>query len=165
MLETQADQINRIQFGTQDENLHFILSDARNGSNNMYNTSQEINTQGRGIMYRIVDLKKFFVQLKKVTFGFETFNLKLRLIDSFLKENDGIYYLEVKKGKIKLVENKEYDIEIEIDIAGFSSMVVGSINFNDLVRYGLVKISDLKFINKVNNTFTLISKPICMTYF
>jgi predicted acetyltransferase len=164
----QADQVNRISFATQDVNFHYILSDARNGTNNLLSddyVSQEINTQGRGIMYRVVNIPSFFEKLSDVKFGNHTLTLKLTITDTFMSENNSSFYLNVEKGFVKLMDINEPDVEIKLDISEFSSMITGCISFKELVIYGLASISDSKYIDTINDTFKVDSSPICMASF
>ncbi|MHA2363814.1 MAG: GNAT family N-acetyltransferase [Candidatus Hodarchaeales archaeon] len=164
-LHTQADQINRIVFATQDTTFHFLLSDARNESNNMFQTSQEVNTQGRGLMYRIINTKKFFQDLKNHDFGHQTCRLKLNIEDTFISENNGSLILHFENGKASIVEQEDYDVEIKIDIPNFSSMVMGVIGFRKLYQYGFVEISDISFVDTMNKLFLIEEKPVCTTQF
>lgn len=161
----QSDQINRIIFATQDENFHFILSDARNGTNNIFMTSQEINTQGRGIMYRIVDIQKFFEIMGTNRFGAESISMKLIITDSFLPKNTRNYFLQVTNGNLVVKDDEKHDVEIKLDISDFSSLVVGSISFSELTKFGLVEISNKDYISVIDNVFRTEMKPICMTQF
>jgi predicted acetyltransferase len=167
-LHKQADQINRISFATQDTNFHYILSDARNGTNNLLSfdyVSQEINTQGRGIMYRVVNIPSFFDKLTSIKFGNNTLILKLTITDTFMPKNNGSFHLKIENGFIKLIDQANYDVEIKLGIADFSSMVTGSITFKELVIYGLASISDTRQVRIINDTFKVDSQPICMASF
>jgi predicted acetyltransferase len=164
-IHSQADQINRIQITTQDEFLHFIISDARNGTNNLFHTSQEIARVGRGLMYRIVDFNKFLLDVKNINFNNVNLDFKISLIDSFVTENGGDYFLSVKDGFIGLNNKQNYDVSIEIDISDFSSLIMGVTGFKDLERLGLVKISDNNYVTILENLFRTNNKPLCMTFF
>ncbi len=57
-LHTQADQIDHIFFNLHDDSFHHLLFDPRNGTDNPIATLyQESNTQGVGIMYRVVNVR------------------------------------------------------------------------------------------------------------
>src|SRR4051812_19563267 len=60
-LHTQADQIDHIFFSLHDDSFHHLLFDPRNGTDNPIATLyQESNTQGVGIMYRVVNVRALF---------------------------------------------------------------------------------------------------------
>jgi hypothetical protein len=52
-----------------------------------------------------------------------------------------------------------------MDIAEFSSMILGVVDFYDLHRYGLAEISKPALIDKVNRLFKTIRRPITPTQF
>ncbi len=55
-LRKQADQVGRIIYETQDETFHYVLNDPRDGSGNLLaGLWHQANTQGVGIMYRVID--------------------------------------------------------------------------------------------------------------
>lgn len=165
-LRTQADQIRYVVFNTQDENFHNMLSDPRNGSDNLIpSVYHESNTQGVGLMYRVTDIKLFFSALKEHNFGGESIRLKLTIKDSFIPENQGSTIVYFNRGKADTAEDGEYDAEVTMDIAEFSSMAIGAARFKDLYNYGLADISNPAFTDTVNKLFAHEEKPKCTTAF
>ena len=82
-LRTQADQIEAVVLNTQDEDFHLLLHDPRNGSHNlMPSVYHESNTQGVGIMYRVIDVPRLFALLAGHNFGGQTLTVQLNLRDS-----------------------------------------------------------------------------------
>jgi predicted acetyltransferase len=59
----------------------------------------------------------------------------------------------------------EYDVSLRLDIAEFSSLLAGSVDFSSLFRYGLVEISDPAYVNTINRIFAVEQKPMCTTSF
>ncbi|MFW9992245.1 MAG: enhanced intracellular survival protein Eis [Candidatus Odinarchaeota archaeon] len=167
-LHTQADQVNRIIYCTQDESIHFLLTDARNGTNNLlgdHHVSQETNTQGRGLMYRVTDTENLFKHLSEHDFGQQTCKLKLSVTDTFLQENSNPLVIHFEKGKATLKKEDEHEVEITMDVSEFSSMVMGVISFKKLYQYGLAEISDSSYLEIVNRIFLVGEKPICLADF
>ncbi len=77
-VRSQADQFDRIVYETQDDQFHFLLADPRNGSGNLLmGLWHEVNTQGTGIMYRVVDVPTLFAELADHDFGAQTCRLRL----------------------------------------------------------------------------------------
>ncbi|MGE5333068.1 MAG: enhanced intracellular survival protein Eis [Nitrososphaerota archaeon] len=165
-LRSQADQINRIEFNTQDENFHLLLSDVRDGSNvllpSVYHRS---NVQGVGIMYRVVDVRRAFEVLRAVNFGGESLTLRVNVTDSFLPENEGHVTVRFNKGRPDIEQAATPDVGITLDIAEFSSLLMGAADFRSLYRYGLADISEVTRVEQVNRLFATREKPICMTHF
>ncbi|WP_235616401.1 hypothetical protein [Lysinibacillus parviboronicapiens] len=64
-LNSQADQVNRIEWNTQDNNIHSFLGDTRNGTGHLIpNVYHASSVAGIGLMYRIINVIGFFEELK-----------------------------------------------------------------------------------------------------
>jgi len=167
-LHTQADQIRHITFDTQDEFFHYLLLDPRNGSERLIPyIYHESNLQGVGLMYRVSDTSGIFNLLRERNFGGQTCKLKLTIEDSFLPENAGSTYLRFEDGRLHLVDegadDGDYDVEVCMDVAEFSSLLVGAVNFRSLYRYGLAELSDPGYVRVVDRIFAVEDKPMCTT--
>jgi predicted acetyltransferase len=165
-LNTQADQIDYIFFTLHDESFHHLLFDPRNGTDNpIAALYQESNTQGVGIMYRVVNLRALFERLADHDFGGQTCKLKFTIDDSFLPENGGELVVHFLNGRATVQEGGDHDIAIQLEIAELSSLLMGVVSFTALQRYSLATISDASAIGTVNRLFLAEEKPICMTLF
>ena len=165
-LRTQADQIEAVVLNTQDEDFHLLLHDPRNGSHNlMPSVYHESNTQGVGIMYRVIDVPRLFALLAGHNFGGQTLTVQLNLRDSFWPDCDGKWVLMVENGRITLNQSATPDVEIGLDIAEFSSLIMGATTFRQLLTYGLADISDPAYADAVHALFYTPNKPICHTAF
>lgn len=165
-LNSQSDQVRHCIINTLDDNFHFLLNDPRNNSNNLIpSVYHESNKQGVGLMYRVIDIVGIFNDLKKYNFNNQNLILKLSITDSFIKDNDKSFIIEFIDGYAKTSDNKKYDVEIKLDIADFSSMLLGVVDFKSLYYYNLAKISDLSYLDAVNTVFKMERKPICLTDF
>ncbi|MBU7018933.1 MAG: GNAT family N-acetyltransferase [Theionarchaea archaeon] len=164
-LHSQKDQIRYIIIDTQDEYFHSLLPDPRNDSDLLIPSVYHVcHTSGVGLMYRVMDVEKFFAVLKDHNFGNQNCALKICVQDSFHKENEGDTIIHFKDGKPHLGK-KDYEIEISLDISEFSSLVMGVIPFKQLYRYGLADISDVNRIDVVDALFRTEEKPVCTTRF
>jgi len=162
-LQTQLDQVNRIIYNTQDPDFHWLIHDPRNGEPNIFKTSQESNVQGLGIMYRVIDTLKIFGQLEEHNFNNVSLKLKMNVRDSFHPENNKSHIVHFENGKAKTSEG-DYDTEISIDISEFSSLLMGVIEFNKLIEYGIAKISNPEYTQLVNTAFKS-QKPVTTEQF
>lgn len=165
-LHSQGDQIEQIIFNTQDESFHYLLQDPRYGSGKLLPQVpyHESNTQGLGIMYRVIDLPQLFKILANHNFGDVTCRLKINLSDSFLPQNAGSTMVGFSEGRAQLKNEDSYDIAIQMDVSEFSSLVVGAVGFAKLHEYGLASISDSTYVKVIDRLFAA-PKPICMTRF
>ncbi|HEU5349549.1 MAG TPA: GNAT family N-acetyltransferase [Ktedonobacterales bacterium] len=165
-LRSQSDQVNRIEFNTQDDNFHLLLSDVRDGSNVLLpSVYHQSNVQGVGIMYRVVDVRRAFELLRAVNFGGESLTLRINVSDSFLPENESHVTVRFSKGRPDIEQAASPDVGITLDIAEFSSLLMGAADFRSLYRYGLADISETARVEQVNRLFATSEKPICMTHF
>jgi predicted acetyltransferase len=165
-LYTQADQINYIIFNTQDEFFYLLLADPRDPSYTLFESvAHETNSQGIGIMYRVIDTRGIFKILRSHNFGNQTCMLKISIHDSFLHENDGSTFIHFIGGKPHLFTRGKHDVEIRLDVSDFSSLIMGVVSFKSLYEYGLAEISHTKYINTVNRIFMADEKPRCTTLF
>jgi hypothetical protein len=57
------------------------------------------------------------------------------------------------------------DAVIQLDVASFSSLVMGAIDFVSLYRYGQATLSNPDMLFVINTLFRTDQKPICMTRF
>ena len=165
-LNSQNDQIRYIVINTQDENFRFALNDPRNNSDRLLvSVYHECSTQGTGIMYRVINIPKLFEDLKDHNFNNISCKLKLSILDTLIPENQGSYAVHFNNGNSSLVEKDDYDVELTMDIADFSSLITCAVDLKSLHKYGRVQLSDEGFLNTLNVLFSSDEKPLCMTDF
>ncbi|UCD17534.1 MAG: GNAT family N-acetyltransferase [Candidatus Zixiibacteriota bacterium] len=165
-LHTQTDQVNRVVFSTQDDNLHFLPFDPRDGSReNVGRLSHRCNLQGIGAMYRVIDIPGIFRLLKEHNFGRQNLRLRMSIHDSFFAANSGNTIIHFVNGKPHLKRSGNYDATITLDISDFSSLLMGSVDFRSLYLYGLADISDAAHVNTVNRLFRVEERPDTITQF
>lgn len=161
-LHTQGDQINRIVFNTQDESFYHVLQDPRNHSNEMIpSVYHESNTSGVGIMYRMNDVS---ILLDGKFVGVKDCSIRITVNDTFMNVSNDFYF-DVMEGQINMRQHTDSPIHVSLDMASFSSLVMGSVDFVSLYRYGKVQVSDQHEIEVLSTIFNVNSKPICMTLF
>jgi predicted acetyltransferase len=178
-LQSQADQIRSVVFWTQEDDFHYLLLDPRNGSDYlMPHIYHESNTQGVGLMYRVLDTVALlrFLDQSRYTVEDQTGSLYIEVADTFLPENSGLVVAQFDHGRIQSVERATTGsasmpdtvgkpISISLDIADFSSLVLGVVGFKSLYAYGLVKLSDPSSLDRVHRLFQTPAKPRCVTAF
>ncbi|MHB1393518.1 MAG: GNAT family N-acetyltransferase [Clostridia bacterium] len=165
-LNTQEDQINRVIFNTLDENFHHLLLEPRDGSDNLMTpVYHESNLQGVGLMYRVTDTRVLFDALKGHNFNNQSCKLRLNISDSFIKENNGSIIVHFTYGRAIVSEGSEYEAAVDLNIADFSSLIIGAVGFKALLKYGIARISDFKYADTVDKIFEMPEKPICLSMF
>ncbi|HET6445301.1 MAG TPA: GNAT family N-acetyltransferase [candidate division Zixibacteria bacterium] len=165
-IRSQLDQVAWISYATHDESFQFLLSDPRNDSGRIIPpVYHESNSQGVGLMYRVIDIPGLFSCLANHRFGNHDLRLRLSVSDSFLPENDMAISLSFDAGRARIVDPRADDVEISMAIPEFSSMIVGAVRFSELFNYGLADISDENCLEMVDSLFKHENKPICLSRF
>ncbi|WP_243432636.1 GNAT family N-acetyltransferase [Lysinibacillus sphaericus] len=165
-LNSQSDQVNRIEWNTQEDNVHFFLGDVRNGSNHLIPSVYHENAvSGVGLMYRIINVKGFFEELTTHHFNGVTLTFKLTVTDSLLAENNQQLIIQAVEGTINMNESGPYDVEIIVDVAELSSLVMGVITVQELYMLQRIKISHEQYLQALQKFFFVFEKPKCMTAF
>jgi hypothetical protein len=55
--------------------------------------------------------------------------------------------------------HSDYDVEVDINVEWFSSLVMGVVDFRKLWMYGLVEVSDESYIDSLDRLFHVTKKP------
>lgn len=166
-LHSQADQINRIVFTTQDENLHHLFNDPRDGVEEMIpHVSHQTNVAATGIMFRLVNHKALWSALASADFGGVTCKLRLNIRDRFLPENAESMVIHFENGCPVLVDNTDdYELEVTADVTDFTALLMGIVPFSWFARNGLIQISNPSYTSTITRLFLTDEKPICATMF
>ncbi|RDU38331.1 GNAT family N-acetyltransferase [Neobacillus piezotolerans] len=165
-LNSQSDQIERIVLNTQDDGLEYMLGDARNGSEYLIpSVFHETNRAGVGLMYKVIDFNKVIVDLEGRTFNNVTANFTMVVHDSFESGAPAKISFRIEDGKLLKGKAEDCEVEIEMDIADFSSLMAGSVDFGKLHRYGRLKLSRPEFAPLMEQAFRVNEKPFCTTPF
>jgi predicted acetyltransferase len=166
-LHDQADQVETTIFHTFDDAFHLAVHDPRDDSQVlMPPVAHQTNTQGVGLMYRVIDVPRLFAVLRAHDFGGQTCRVRLELADSFLPVNAGAWVLDVQNGRAQLLSAQETaDVTMRLDIADFSSLVLGVVTVRELADYHLLTLSDGAYLPVLHRLFFTDNKPICLTPF
>ena len=105
-------------------------------------------------MYRVLDTRKVFQVLREHNFG-QDCRLKLSIRDSFLPENDGSTIVHFEGGKPHLKKDDDFEVEVRLNVSDFSSLLMGTVRFRRLHRYGLADISDPSYVDTVKPSLAL----------
>ncbi len=166
-LRAQRDQARAIVLHTLSDGFHYLLTDPRNGSQRL--TSQvyhESNTQGVGLMYRLLDVRRFFAALPNHRFGAETLTLRLTLRDSFLPEQDGGVVVRFEQGAAHLEpDDAPADVELRLAVGDASALLMGCVSLRSLYDLGLVEVSDASAVSRLDALFRTERPPVCLTPF
>jgi len=165
-LHSQFDQVSVLTLETSEDEFYFIPTiPAMSSGTKMAPTYHDSHMCGLGVMYRVMDLGWLFGALEKPSFGDDRLNVKINLSDTFLPQNQGARVVRFEGGLGRVVDDEPAEVAISLDVAEFSSMVMGSAGFRNLHTYGLASISDPKFIDRIDHLFAYKQRPMCVTPF
>jgi predicted acetyltransferase len=165
-LEMQKDQVEFIEYQTQKEDFLFALKDVRMIDLKLYpGVSHKVAHQGMGMMYRIVDVEAFLTEISK----FQKFNcpdiiIAIAIEDSFREKNQGVYNIRVKNKELTLTKDENNAIPVKMNIADFSSIMMGSAKIRNLFDLGKIECNK-KDLEILECFFNFSKKPECITLF
>jgi predicted acetyltransferase len=116
-------------------------------------------------MYRVVDVPGIFAALAEHDFGGQTLRLQLIIRDNFSPENDGAVVVHFNAGHPLVVDESDADVQVGMDVADFSSLLMGCVSLKSLYRYGRVTLSDTSYLDRLHRMFQAEERPISMTVF
>ncbi len=163
-LNSQSDQVRQISISTLYKDFFYNFADIRHIDHKVLKQPGYHHTYdaGMGIMYRSLN------SIELITKRPSTLdNIKIRFIlnDSFVEDCPKDFVMEWKAGKASLSKSKKYDLELKFDVSDFSSWILNAIDITTLYQYGLVEISDKKYIPFLEQAFYYQQKPTCLERF
>ena len=170
-LHSQADQFATIIHSTQAEGFHHLPSDPRDDSGNILfpPAYHQTNTQGLGVMYRVIDTPGVFALLRDHDFGGQSCVVRLTIADSFLPANAGTLTFRFTAGRAAIVADEGADaagaIDLALDVSDFSSLLIGAARLRDLYTYGRATVADPAHVATLDRLFRADAPPICTTGF
>jgi predicted acetyltransferase len=118
-----------------------------------------------GLMYRVIDVPLMFALLRRNNFGNQTVTLGIKISDSFYPANQRNVVIKFAGGSGMVAPETVPEATIALDIADFSSLLMGTVTFRNQYLYGLAEISDPNYVPVVDDLFRVDRQPICMTQF
>lgn len=166
-LAVQLDQFRTIRLLTYDQNFYMLLRDPRLPNQRQPRpVYHESHTGMLGLMYRVIDVERFFEATSGRNFNRVSMNVGFNVRDSFLRANSGRRVVEFSRGRAILRgKGKKVDLDISLDIGDFSGLIVGACDFRSLWEYGLIEVSDRAYVDRLEKLFEVKRAPVCVTPF
>lgn len=166
-LRAQRDQARAIILHTLSDGFHYLLADPRNGSQHLTpHVYHESDTQGVGLTYRLLDVRRFFASLPDHRFGAESLTLRLTLRDSFLPEQDGSVVVRFEQGAARVEpDDTRADVELRLAVGEASALLMGCVTLRTLHDFGLMEVSDASALSQLDALFHAKRPPVCLTPF
>lgn len=159
-LNSQMDQVKRIQYMTYDPDFYHYFANSVNESKEYYHLiHQNFSFEKTGLMYKIANPVDFMENLNPKTF--ETQNLKVRfIIENELSQKNKKFILTYNFAIGKIVNNdSNVDLTLTMNLARFSSILMGSLSFSSAAKHGLVEIDNKNYIDCVDKLFRTKNMP------
>lgn len=165
-LRSQLDQIKEVIIRTYDPDFHFLSADPRDGSDHLLGPIYHQSHQtGVGAMYRVINLEQALQECTHHNFNGVNCRLKLNVRDTFLPVNDSSTVAVFENGTLTVDRTAKHDVEVTLNVADFSSLLLGGVRFRSLYDYGKAEISDVNKIQAVDRLFLTDRPPACLTRF
>lgn len=164
-LHAQRDQFARIIVESQDAVFYLASSDPRDGSDLAVAppAAHGVAETGLGMMYRILDVEAALAHLPPSA---ENVTVALAVDDPFQPATHGTWTVRFGPGGApRLAAVAEPDARLAIGIADLSSVVMGSLRLNEVVRHGLASVEPPARLAQVDAVFRAADPPQCMTRF
>ncbi len=159
---SQSDQIKRIEITTYDTDFYHYISNPVSESKESYQLIRHnIAYEKSGLMYKISNPLKFMESLEEN--AFENNEVIIRLIltnELFPKKEKYILTYNLENSKFVINETKRVDVSIKMNLAQFSSILMGALSFSSAYKHGLIDIDNKKYIDCVDKLFRTNNKPV-----
>ncbi|MDP8232608.1 MAG: GNAT family N-acetyltransferase [Candidatus Zophobacter franzmannii] len=163
-LNSQSDQVSKIEFTTPFKHFYYNLKDIRALDGKLLCEPAFHHTfdHGMGIMYRSLNPIKLLL-MKPCTL--DKLRIRFLITDTFVDATESDFIITWKDGKAIRSKGKSYDLEMKMDVSDFSSWVMNAIDLATLHQYGLVELSDDSYLQTLNQAFYYHQEPICLQRF
>lgn len=163
-LHSQSDQVEKIILDTHDEYFHFLADNPATGEQSIF-LHHQTSVEGLGIMYRVINCRSLFENLKDHDFGGVTLTLRLTVKDSYYPKNNDSFVIGFENGRPRIKDNEDCSLGITMDTSEFSSLIMGVVPFSRLYEYSKAEISDPRYLPEIDRLFFTPQKPECYTRF
>ncbi len=165
-LHSQHDQVRRILFDTPDAEFHYVPVDPRNDSNMLYpSVYHESHTAAVGAMYMVLSVPRLFELTPGAVYGVGAVTVEFIVDDPWWGKAGSSTKVAFAHGRAEVSKTGRPDIEIALNIADFSSLIMGAVRLSRLVEYGLAKVSKADRIGMLDQVLATPEPPYCFTRF
>jgi len=166
-IHCQADQVREVLLETRDPLFSQYFDDPSSDDFTTFQTRhQELYRVGAGMMYRVISMEKI-LEILMAKDSPEPFPpLCIELKDRLLPEQEGAYYVYQEESRLAFSRQPvEAAVVMEIDIADFSALVMGSTKLQSLLFSGKVTLSDHGCLPALESFLQAEQFPVCLSRF
>ncbi len=163
-LNSQADQVGRIEFSTLYPDLFYSFNDIRNLDHKQLREPafHHVYDTGMGTMYRSLDHMALLLQRPC---SLDKMRIKFSLEDDFLKGKPTEFIIEWKAGIATISKGSKHDLHLCLGVAEYSSWLMNVIDLSTLHNYGLLECSHDNRLIELDRAFYYHQKPLCLERF
>lgn len=160
-LNSQSDQVKRIQYTCFDSDFYHYFDNPTNESKLHYHQIyQNVSLEKTGLMYKITNPLKFFNSLDANLFEKSDLVIRFELENELFPKNEK-YILTYNFALNKVVKiEANPDLTIKMTLARFSSILMGALSFSSAVKHGLVEIDNEQQIDCVDKLLRTKNMPV-----
>ena len=168
-IHCQADQVRYVLIETQDHSFAQYFDDPSSEDFTTFQTRyHELYRVGAGMMYRIIRMETI-LEILTAKAKAEAFpSLCILLKDRLLPEQEGAYYVYQEENQLTFSRQPmatEMEVELEMDIADFSALVMGSEKLRSLIFSGKATLSDHGSLPALESFLEGQPLPVCISRF
>ncbi|HOD66062.1 MAG TPA: GNAT family N-acetyltransferase [candidate division Zixibacteria bacterium] len=165
-LHSQRDQVRRVILDLPDPNFHYAPVDPRNGSEGLYaSVYHEVAACAVGPMYRVLDVQSLLAAASEAKFGPGEATVAFTLADRWWGKTAGTTAIHFCEGRAAAAPKRKCDVAVEMEVADFSSVILGAVRLSQLVDYGLARVSKRKSAEVVDSILAAAQPPYCFSRF
>ncbi len=166
-LNAQEDQVHQVIIFSQDNNFEFNFQNPDTGDDDTFHTrSNEMYRTGNGMMARILNVEKALAVVEVPDHESQYFPIHVYIDDPLIDELTGLWTLERVAGKISASPAKEHSQKDgSVDIANMASLVMGAVEMDSLLNYGLIEVNDNTKMRALGRVLHAAKAPVCLSRF
>lgn len=171
-LRLQADEAQTVVIRTGEEDFYHLLDNPQDSSENYIPFGNlQTNISAVGIMHKIIDPEMFIGMTGYRLFPDEELTMKIIYEDGMDHLSSSISLKFEKNSHVEgskwtiIPKDEKIDVVLECKKSDLSSLFLGSCDLASMVRLGILQISDLAYVERLNRLFHCSKKPWTNTDF
>jgi predicted N-acetyltransferase YhbS len=163
-LNSQADQVSRMEFSTLYPDLFYSFGDIRNLDNRQLREPgyHHVYDTGMGIMYRSLNHAQLLLERPSMLDGMR---IRFCLKDDFITGKANEFTVQWIAGKASMAKGAKHDLQLSMGVAEYSAWMMNAVDFSTLHQYGLLNCSKENLLPEIDRAFYYQQKPLCLERF
>jgi len=117
-------------------------------------------------MARILNVEKAMAAVEVPDHERKHFPINIQIDDPLIEELAGLWTLETIEGKISASPAEDHTTKDgSVNIADMASLVMGAVEMDSLLKYGLVEVNDITKMKALGRVLYYPHAPVCLSRF